>query len=88
MRRYWFILDIDQPYGTRNIGVTTFSEEDARTFAEQAINNFSWPDHYRLMLTSAECMVDINVQLLDQDHVIPNIGAVTFRGVWWPRMNM
>jgi hypothetical protein len=27
---------------------------------------------------------DIDIRLLDQGHVIPNMGVVTFKGIWYP----
>jgi hypothetical protein len=31
---------------------------------------------------------DIDIRTLDEKHVIPNIGPVVFRGVWFPRLNL
>jgi hypothetical protein len=31
---------------------------------------------------------DVDIRTLDQAHVIPNMGPVVFRGVWFPRLNL
>jgi len=31
---------------------------------------------------------DVDVRTLDQGHVVPNMGAVNFPGVWFPRLNV
>jgi hypothetical protein len=33
-----------------------------------------------------EVIEDIDISLLDQNHVIPNMGVVTFKGVWFPTL--
>jgi len=31
---------------------------------------------------------NIDIQILDKEHVLPNIGPVIFKGVWFPRLNL
>jgi len=31
---------------------------------------------------------DVDIRTLDQNHVVPNMGVVTSRGVWYPRRNV
>lgn len=35
-----------------------------------------------------EIIEDIDIRQLDQGHVIPNMGVVTFEGVWFPNLNL
>jgi hypothetical protein len=39
-------------------------------------------------MADIEIIENIDVQLLDKGHVIPNMGPVVFKGVWFPRLNM
>ena len=32
-----------------------------------------------------ECVEDVDVSQLDQGHVIPNMGIVVDRGIWFPK---
>jgi len=34
-----------------------------------------------------EAIENIDIRLLDQEHVVPNIGMVTFRGIWFPNVS-
>lgn len=34
----------------------------------------------------AEVIEDVEVQALDEGHVLPNMGDPTLRGVWYPRL--
>lgn len=31
-----------------------------------------------------ECIEDVNVNDLDQSHVLPNMGNIVERGIWFP----
>jgi hypothetical protein len=33
-------------------------------------------------------VADIDLRTLDPEHVLPNIGPVVVRGVWYPRLNL
>jgi hypothetical protein len=37
---------------------------------------------------TTEVIEDIDVRILDQGHVIPNMGVVTFKGIWYPIYNI
>jgi hypothetical protein len=74
LRRFWF----DVP-GLPGFGVTAYSMDDARFLLESegyAID----PD--------VEVIVDIDVSTLDPKHILPNIGPSSFRGVWFPCLNI
>lgn len=76
LTRYWIEFANPRPSATKlGVGVTAFDEEDAMNLVSKA-----------LTLDSAATMVhaDIDVRELDQNHVIPNMGAPSIRGVWFP----
>lgn len=69
--RFWF--ETRKGYG---IGVTAFSLADAEFLIEQAnLNN-----EYEILKVTE----NIDIQTLDQGHVIPNMRPPNFRGVWFP----
>ena len=92
LHRYWFIGTADDPFGVTGIGVTAFTEEDARQILIRALPTFAgrqwsaWQCWSLDMLRGARVVEDVDVQLLDRGHVIPNMGLVVDRGVWWPRL--
>ncbi len=69
-----------------NFGVTAYSIIEARRLLLETLDNNHWhkiPEN----LDNIEVIEDIDIRLLDKGHVIPNMGAVIFKGVWWPRFN-
>ena len=32
----------------------------------------------------SEVVADVDVSTLDEGHILPNIGVVIWRGIWWP----
>ena len=77
LRRYWFPMD--RGYG---IGVTAFSEDEARSLAEET--NAKYGQRGAI----GPVVVDIDVSTLDAKHVLPNIGPPVIRGVWYPQLNL
>ena len=81
LRRYWFrFQDVTGPTALKlGCGITAASYEDAldllrtRVFAGQTLPVIS------------SCVEDIDVSTLDPRHVLPNIGVVPHRGVWFPQ---
>lgn len=77
-------------YGPLNAGVTATSAEEAK---ELMLKNFSKINYAEPLerlkeMEHVEIIEDIDIQLLDKEHVIPNMGPVIFKGVWFPRLNM
>ncbi|MGH6922761.1 MAG: hypothetical protein ACRED5_03230 [Propylenella sp.] len=72
MRPNWIEID-DFPYC--GVGVTALSEKDALAFLERAYGN-----SYRIISTK----VISDAQELDQNHVVPNMGNMLARGIWFP----
>ncbi|MDQ6787333.1 MAG: hypothetical protein M3033_11050 [Acidobacteriota bacterium] len=62
-------------------GVTAYSLDDAKRLLNEAVQELDWS--YDLL----EVIEDIDVRTLDQGHIIPNMGACNFRGVWYPNLN-
>jgi hypothetical protein len=82
LTRYWFEFDRGETPPTRperlGCGVTAFDREDAlRLLARTAFANEEVPPVSRVT-------EDIDVQMLDEGHVLPNIGPPSERGVWFP----
>ena len=81
LRRYWIRFDPKSQVATGfrlGCGVTALSEFDAvsllRSIYPAAAPTF----------TIEEIISDVSMSQLDQNHVIPNIGDVERRGVWFP----
>lgn len=73
LTRFWFPA-------TRGIGVgvTAYSLEQARAWAEQALPRLP-PD-----AALGAPVLNVDVRELDQDHVVPNMGPCNLEGVWYP----
>jgi hypothetical protein len=73
------------------IGVTAWTEDDARAMLMQTWPGFAgrlsrWQSWTLENLSTAQIIPDVDIRLLDQGHVIPNMGLVVDRGVWWPKL--
>ncbi|MBA3694977.1 MAG: hypothetical protein H0W77_16360 [Acidobacteria bacterium] len=77
LTRYWFITNIQY-----NFGLTAYSIEDARKLIDEANKTF------RFKFEIIEIIENIDISTLDENHILPNIGAPNFRGVWYPKMNL
>jgi len=74
LRRYWFPIP-----GHLGIGVTAYSRAEAVELATKAAVRLTWR-------VDPETVVEnVDVRDLDQGHVVPNMGVVTWRGVWFPK---
>lgn len=72
LRRFWFRRAVGFGYG-----VTAYSMEDAELLIEEAELTVDW----------TEVVENIDVSSLDAGHVLPNVGLVSCRGVWYPALN-
>lgn len=75
-------------YGPRNAGVTATSEEEAKELLLRNFIKIDYVETLERLNEKVEVIENIDVQLLDKEHVLPNIGSVIFKGVWFPRLNM
>lgn len=80
LRRYWFVFETFASPTPLNLGcgVTAYDFQDAVTLLAERV----FPD--RKLPTIVEHFEDVDVSTLDHKHVLPNMGIVTDRGVWFP----
>ena len=74
LRRYWFAYP-----GLLGFGVTAYSLDDAYFLLEA--------EGY-LIDRSVEVIVDVDVSTLNPKEILPNAGPSSFRGVWFPCLNI
>lgn len=77
---YWIVTGLQ--YGPFGIGVTAWSLDDAIQLIKA--------EDYPLPINLDELQVREHVTLadLDQHHVIPNMGPMEMRGIWYPCRNL
>jgi hypothetical protein len=75
LTRYWFPTSNGIGLG---IGVTAYSIDEANRLAARALPFL--PEGAVL----GAPIENVNINNLDQGHVIPNMGACNFHGVWFP----
>jgi hypothetical protein len=82
LTRYWIEFDWGNqaPMAGTNVGcgVTAFDREDALGLIEKAV--FA----NKAMPPIKNVIADVDIATLDEGHVIPNMGALSERGVWFP----
>ena len=75
--RYFWIKLADRPFEF-GYGITAWNEQDALAlFQSDVLFGEPVPPH---TMSS-----DISLAQIDQGHVVPNMVAPTWRGVWFPR---
>jgi hypothetical protein len=82
LHRYWFTFNDPPKYSPLGLGcgVTAFNYQDAVDMMNSNIfANFEWP-----IPTIQSVIEDVDIRHLDQGHVIPNMGSIFVRGVWFP----
>lgn len=82
MGRYWFLFDLtdynDPPPGIIiGCGITEASFELAMSGLKKVFDN-------RIVPPILNCIEDIDISTLDADHVRPNMGSPSNRGIWFP----
>jgi hypothetical protein len=90
LKRYWFVIYPEARYGPYNAGVTAENIAEAKRLLLKNFERIGYDKPLeRLKETKdVEVIENIDVRLLDENHVIPNMGPVVFKGVWYPPMNM
>lgn len=79
LKTYW----IESPRSNiPGFGVTAFSREDAFQLLDACGHSLSIDDP-QISVTEG-----IRIEDLDQEHIVPNIGSLVFRGVWYPCDNL
>jgi hypothetical protein len=80
LKRYWFTFQkFSRPTPLNaGCGVTAFNRDDAITILREYVfkkeKNLEW----------ISLIEGIDISTLDQRHVLPNIGDVAKRGIWFP----
>jgi hypothetical protein len=83
LHRYWFkfeltMADPHPPGVLLGCGVTAFSQSDALDLMkERVFTKFPFPP-------VKSVQEDVDVSTLDRGHVLPNMGNVLKRGIWFP----
>lgn len=80
LRRFWFTF-IDPPqFSPLNLGcgVTAYDHADALEILRVKVFDG------KAMPTIDSIAEDVDMQTLDRSHVLPNIGVVIDRGIWFP----
>lgn len=87
LKRFWFQFDStdgELPPGFKlGCGVTAFGYEDAISMVRERFSNAFGAS----LPTILNCIEDVNVSALDENHVIPNMNPPKLRGIWFPRGN-
>jgi len=77
LRRFWFPVP-----GHLGIGISAHTRLEANAIATGCAKKQGWT------LDVGACIEDIDLQLLDPKHVLPNVGPVVFHGIWYPPLNL
>ncbi|MBN8861712.1 MAG: hypothetical protein J0H29_25235 [Sphingobacteriales bacterium] len=83
LKRYWFEFDIENVFAFPpgiglGCGVTAINYDDAIQIMDKKI-------FYNIKMPPIKKYIeDIDINQLDQYHVIPNMNIPTERGIWFP----
>lgn len=80
LMRFWFVFEgLGKPSAlSLGCGVTAIDKEDAIELIRCHVFNGS------IVPRISVCIENIDVSTLDKRHVLPNMGSVLKRGVWFP----
>jgi len=80
LHTYWIVFK-NPPVGMRlGCGVTAYNYDDAVLLLNKTLFD-------KAQLPQIEQVTeDIKVTDLEQNHVIPNMGVINLRGVWFPKI--
>jgi hypothetical protein len=84
MIRFWFEFDFNEyeneiPPGLfRGCGNTAYNQDQAISFLQNRV--FKDVDLPRI----SKCIENVDIRLLDQGHVIPNMKVPLYIGIWFP----
>lgn len=84
LKRFWFrFAPSSTNRGVLNLGcgVTAFDYDDAVELLKSSV----FRDEPLPQIV--DVIEDVDVQTLDQKHVVPNMGTVVHRGVWFPKIH-
>jgi hypothetical protein len=78
LTKYWLTFDKESAYPL-GIGVTAFDTQDAENLVAQNLFGGSLIPAFQLRIIAS-------LNELESNHVLPNIGPITFRGIWYPNL--
>jgi len=80
LRRFWFEFEqIPRPTAVNlGCGVTAYSREDALALVRERVFGANGPALVRVI-------DDVTPDQLETNHVLPNLGNVVQRGIWFPQ---
>ena len=81
LRRFWFRFEgLSRPSALGlGCGVTALDKADALSLLRERVFAGS------PLPAISECVEDVDLSTLDTRHVLPNVGDVTGRGIWFPQ---
>ena len=82
LTRFWFEFEKTGPITEFGYGVTARDKEDAVGLLQETV--FAGKQLPKV----AKAVINVDVSTLDQKHVVPNMEAPVFRGVWFPKGHM
>jgi hypothetical protein len=79
LKRFWFTFRTSPKPTMLNLGcgITAYNYDDAMTLLRERVFVGAEPD----VVGYEE---DVDVSKLDKNHVLPNMGSVVVRGIWFP----
>jgi len=80
---YWIVLKGEHQAGL-GFGITARDRDDAMSLLKEAVKVVSGPPATAEMIESWKEVG--GVEDLDQNHVVPNMGSLLRRGVWFPNI--
>ncbi len=87
LKQFWFIIYPQDKFGPRNIGVSANTLIEAKSIVLETLTKINYPNITQSQIENVEIIENVDIQSLDQNHVIPNMGVVVFKGVWFPNLN-
>ena len=80
LRRFW--IELETPVrGLHRFGVTAVDVADALILIEDYLGTGALPD-------ASSVVEDIDVESLDANHILANVGPPAFRGIWYPATSL
>ena len=82
LHRFWITFENPPEFSALGLGcgITAFNYEDAIHILTSSVFHGK-----HSLLTISSVLEDVDVRELDKEHVLPNMGIVAVRGVWFPQ---
>jgi hypothetical protein len=81
LKHFWFRFEKFEKPTPLNLGcgVTAYDHDDATNLLQERV--FAGKEPKKIL----ECIENIDVSTLDKKHVLPNMGSIAIRGIWFPQ---